>query len=126
MLAGLLGANSFGTDNAEFTNLSALNFPNSVEVKYLAKSKQLSKIRKKAVDRWLKEFNKTPNDKKFYISETLVAENGTNYWIIVKQDVLDKLKTKQKNDVIVLKMKILGSYQKGAATDYFLLTDGVE
>lgn len=126
MFDGLLGAQNLPAKNAELMNLSQITFPNSVKVEYLAETRKLGKIRKRAVDKWLKDFSKTPADKKFYLSETLVAENGANYWIIVKESVLEKLKGKSKNDSVVLKMQILGSYRKGAAIDYFLLADELE
>ncbi len=126
LLAGLLGANDLPSNNTEFTDLSAINFPNTVKVSYLDETRKLGKIRKNAVDKWLKNYNKTPADKKFYVNETLVEENGETYWIIVKESVLETLKSKRKNDSIILKMKILGSYRKGATVDYFLLAAGLE
>ena len=126
MMSSVLGALGSDGANMEMTNLSAVNFPNTVEVKYLGETRKLSKTRKKAVDKWLKDFADAPGDKKFYTQETLVSENGTNYWIIAKQSVLDELKAKQKNDSVKMKLKILGLYRKGTTTDYFLLTDGLE
>lgn len=126
MLSDILGMNDPQMKNAEMTNLSAVNFPNTVEVEYLAETRRLGKIRKKAIDKWLKDFGNAPADKKFYVSETLVSENNVNYWIIAKESVLEQLKTKQKNDSIKMKLKILGFYRKGSTTDYFLMTDGLE
>ena len=129
--AGAMMSDVFGLDdspmqNAELTSLSAIKFPNAVKVEYLSETRKLGKIRKKAVDKWLKDFGKTPADKKFYVNETLVAENNVNYWIIAKESVLEQLKARQKNDSIVLKLKILGYYRKGSIVDYFLMTDGLE
>lgn len=126
MLTSILGMDDAGKKNAEMTNLSAINFPTTAEVKYLDETRKLSKIRKKAIDKWLKDFGNAPADRKFYTQETLVSENDVNYWIIAKESVIEQLKTKQKNDSVKMKVKILGFYRKGSTTDYFLLTDALE
>lgn len=126
IMSGGLGTGNLGTENSEETILTAINFPSTIKVTYLAETRQLEKMRKKAVDKWLKDFGKAAGDKKFYVSETLVAENDVNYWIIAKESVLEQLKTKQKTAAVKLKLKILGFHRKGSTIDYFLLTDGLE
>lgn len=125
LFSGLLGEMPPG---GETTNLSAVNFPNSVKVKYSGETRKISKARKKAVDKWLKDYAKTDGEKKFYANEISVEEDGKRYWIMAHENnVLGKLKSAvQKTGEIVLKLKILGYYQKGDNTDYFLLADAVE
>ncbi|MEP6900503.1 MAG: hypothetical protein ABJA66_02065 [Actinomycetota bacterium] len=128
LLAGLLGGNSAASGNLETTSLSAVNFPNSVKVKYTGETRKISKPRKKAVDTWLKEYAKQSDARKFYVNEIEVEENGVRYWIMAHENnVIAKLKSSaKKNDEVVLKLKILGYSKKGDTTDYFLLSDSVE
>lgn len=125
MLSGLFGD---APANAEQTNLSAINFPNSVKVKYLGDVQKIDKSRKKAADKWLKDYAKKEADKKFYVSEIQVEEDGARYWIMAHENnVVAKLKESGKtNSEIVLKLKILGYHKKGDTTDYFLLADDLE
>jgi len=127
LLAGLLGGNSIGSDNAEMTVLSAITYPNAVKVKYLNETQKLSKQRKKTVDKWLKEYNKTPDAKKFYVNEIAVEEDSVRYWIMAHEtEVVGKLKNSaKKDDEITLNLRILGYYKKGQTTDYFLLAESV-
>jgi uncharacterized protein YxeA len=128
LLTGLLGDNLPSSDNIETTNLSAINFPNSVKVKFAGETRKISKSRKKAVDRWLKDYAKTPDAKKFYINEIEVEENGIKYWLMAHENnVVAKLKNSaKKDDEIILSAKILGYSKKGATTDYFLLVDDLK
>lgn len=127
-LAGLLGGNSVDSGNAEMTILSAITYPNAVRAKYLDETQKLSKPRKKAVDKWLKDYNKTPDAKKFYTSEIAVEEDGAKYWLIAHETaVVGKLKSSaKKDDEIILNLRILGYYKKGATTEYFLLAESVK
>ncbi|HVE56609.1 MAG TPA: hypothetical protein VNB22_07255 [Pyrinomonadaceae bacterium] len=127
LLAGLLGGDSTVSDNAEMTILSAITYPNKVKVKYLDETQKLSKPRKKAVDKWLKDYNKTPDAKKFYTNETAVEEDGVRYWIIAHETaVIEKLKSSAKKDEeIILNLRILGYFRKGKTTEYFLLAESV-
>ncbi len=128
LFAGLLGGNSAVSDNTETTSLSAVNFPNSVKVKYTGEIRPISKSRKKAVDAWLKQYAKQSAARKFYVNEIEVEEDGVKYWVMAHEnDVIAKLRTSaKKDDEIILSAKILGFYKKGATTDYFLLADGLE
>jgi RNA binding exosome subunit len=128
ILAGLMGAGSENSDNTELTMLSAITYPNSVRMKYLDETQKLSKARKKAVDKWLKDYNKTPDAKKFYVNEIAVEEDGVRYWIIAHETaVAGKLKSSaKKDDEIILNLRILGYYKKGKTTDYFLLAESVD
>lgn len=127
LLAGLMGGGMENSENAELTILSAITYPNKVKVKYLDETQKLSKPRKKAVDKWLKDYNKTPDAKKFYVSETAVEEDGVRYWIMAHETaVVGKLKSSaKKDDEIILNLRILGYYKKGKTTEYFLLAESV-
>jgi hypothetical protein len=127
LLAGLLGGDSNVSDKAEMTILSAITYPNAVKVKYLDETQKMSKPRKKNVDKWLKEYNKTPDAKKFYFNEIAVEEGGVRYWIIAHETaVVGRLKSAaKKDDEITLNLRVLGYSKKGAATDYFLLAESV-
>ena len=127
LLGDLLGGGLENSGNAELTILSAITFPNAVKVKYLDETQKLSKSRKKAVDKWLKDYNKTPDAKKFYVNEIAVEEDGVRYWIMAHETaVIGKLKSSaKKDDEIILKLRILGYYKKGETTDYFLLAESV-
>ena len=128
LLSGLLGDNLPSSGNVEMTNLSAVNFPNSVKVKFTGETRKISKSRKKVVDTWLKDYAKTPDAKKFYINEIEVEENGVKYWLMAHENnVVAKLKSAaQKDTEIVLSAKILGYSKKGTKTDYFLLADDLK
>ncbi|MBS1795500.1 MAG: hypothetical protein JSS81_16720 [Acidobacteria bacterium] len=127
LLSGLLGGDA-GSGNLETTVLSAVTFPNKVRVKYLGETRKISKKRKKNVDRWLAEYAKTPDAKKFYVNELAVDEDGARYWVIAHESaVVEKLKTAAKSgDEIVLQLRVLGYSKKGAATDYFLLAESLD
>lgn len=127
LLTGLLGSMS-SPENAETTSLSAVNFPNAVKVINLDETRKLSKLRKKAVDKWLKDYAQTPSEKKFYINEIAVEEDGARYWIMAHETaVVGKLRNaSKKSDEIILNLKILGYYKKGQTTDYFLLAESVK
>jgi hypothetical protein len=126
-LASLLGGSMDNSDSVEMTILSAITFPNEVKVKYLDETQKLSKARKKAVDKWLKDYNKTPDAKKFYVNEIAVEEDGVRYWIMAQETaVVGKLKSSaKKNDEIILNLRILGYSKKGKTTEYFLLAESV-
>ena len=128
LLAGLLGGGLENSDNAELTILSAITYPNTVKAKYLNETQKLSKSRKKAVDKWLKEYNKTPDARKFYVNEIAVEEDGIRYWIMAHETaVISKLKSSaKKDDEITLNLRILGYYKKGKTIDYFLLAESVD
>lgn len=127
LLAGLMGGAVENSDNAELTMLSAITYPNTVRVKYLSETQKLSKARKKTVDKWLKEYNKSPDAKKFYVNEIAVEEDGARYWVMAHETaVVEKLKSSaKKDDEIILNMRILGYYKKGKTIDYFLLAESV-
>jgi hypothetical protein len=127
LLAGLMGAGSENSDNAELTILSAITYPNAVRIKYLDETQKLSKARKKTVDKWLKDYNKTPDAKKFYVNEIAVEEDGVRYWIMAHETaIVGKLKSSaKKDDEVILNLRILGYYKKGKTTDYFLLAESV-
>jgi len=128
LLSGLLGADSGGANSAETTMLSAITFPNDVKVKYLGETQKLSKTRKKATEKWLKEYGEMASQQKFYTNEIAVEEDGTRYWIIShEKNVIEKLKNSaKKDDEIILKMRILGFYKKGQTTDYFLMAESIK
>ena len=115
-------------DNSESTFLSAVNFPTSVEVKYLGETRRIGKERKKAVDKWLREYARKPDAKMFYTNEFLVEEDGVKYWIMAHENtVVARLSGYSRiNDEVSLRLKIPGFYKKGKTIDYFLLADGVE
>jgi len=127
LLAGLLGGNPTGSGNAEITILSAITYPNTVKVKYLNDTQKMSKPRKKNVDKWLKDYNKTPDAKKFYVNEIAVEEDGNKYWIMAHETaVIRKLKsTAKKDDEVLLNLRILGYAKKDQTTEYFLLAESV-
>lgn len=127
MLSGMLGDGKM-PDNTETVSLIGINFPNSVKVKYLGEVQKTDKPRKKAVDKWLKDYAEKGADKKFYVNEIQVEENGIKYRVTAHENnVIDKLKADAKvNDEVILKMKILGFYKKGNTTEYILLADGTE
>lgn len=127
LLSGILGGGPAGSENAEITNLTAITFPNAVKVKYLDETRKIGKIRKKALDKWLKDYGEKDSEKKFYINEIAVEEDGVRYWIMAHDTaVVAKLKSAaRKNDEIVLNVRIFGYYRKGATTDYFLLAESL-
>lgn len=127
LLAGLLGGGMENSDNAELTILSAITYPNAVKVEYLNETQKLSKPRKKAVDKWLKDYKKTPDAKKFYVNEIAVEEDGVRYWIMAHETaVVGKLESSaKKDDEIILNLRIFGYYKKGKTTEYFLLAESV-
>ncbi len=128
LFSDLLGADLLGTNSAETTMLSAVTFPNKVKVKYLGEKQKLSKTRKKPTDKWLKEYGEMAFDQKFYVNEIAVEEDGKRFWVIShEKNVIEKLKNSvKKGDEVVLKMRILGFYQKGQTTDYFLMAESVK
>ena len=128
LLTGMLGGDQSSTGDMEITTLSAITVPGAVTVKYLDETRKMSKTRKKAVDQWLKEYARTPAEKKFYLNETAVEEDGVRYWIMAhEKGVIEKLKNgAKKDDPITLDLRILGYYKKGRTTDYFLLAESVK
>lgn len=126
MLAGMMGIESGAAGNSETTILSAVTFPNAVEVKFLGETKKIEKNRKKAADKWLSEHAKTPAARKFYVSEMLVEQDGARYWIMAHEvAVIGKIKNRA-GETLILKMRVLGFTRKGANTDYYLLADGLQ
>ena len=127
LMSGLFGGGSANSENAEITNLTAITFPNAVTVKNLNESRKIGKIRKKALDKWLKDYAEKGSEKKFYINEIAVEENGVRYWIMAHETaVLEKLKNEaQANEEIILNVRIFGYYRKGSTTDYFLLAESL-
>ena len=125
LMTGLLGGLE-NSENAEITNLSAITFPNAVTVKYSNETRKIGKTRKKALDRWLKEYAGKNAEKKFYVNETAVEEDGVRYWIMAHETaVLEKLKNTAAGGEIALNVRIFGYYRKGATTDYFLLAESL-
>lgn len=127
MLAGLLGDATVNAPNAETMVLTALTFPNDVRVKYLGETQKTGKTRKKAIDKWLTDYNRTPDERKFYVKELAVEEDGTRYWIVAHaENVLEKLaRSVKKGDEVILRLRFLGYHRKGPTTDYFLLAESV-
>lgn len=126
-VSGLLGGGFPDSENAEITGLSAITFPNSVKVKYLGETEKINKPRKKAIDKWLKEYAEKPAGKKFYVNQIAVEEDGREYWVMAHENsVIGKLKTAEKADEIILNLRIIGYYKKGKTIDYFLVAEGVK
>lgn len=127
LFSGLLGGDFVDSENAEIINLSAITFPNSVKVKFLGETEKISKPRKKAIDKWLKDYAEKSGEKKFYIQQIAVEEDGKKYWIMAHENsVVAKLKTVRKDDEIILNLRIIGYYKKGKTIGYFLVADGVK
>jgi hypothetical protein len=125
LMTGLLGGLE-NSNNAEITNLSAITFPNRVTVKYLSETRKIGKTRKKALEKWLKEYAGKSAGKKFYVNEMAVEEDGVRYWIMAHETaVLEKLKNTAAGDEIALNVRIFGYYRKGATTDHFLLAESL-
>lgn len=127
LVSGLLGGGFPDSENVEITNLSAITFPNSVKVKFLGETEKIGKVRKKAIDKWLRDYAEKSAEKKFYINQIAAEEDGKKYWIMAHENsVVGKLKAVKKDDEIVLNLRIIGYYKKGKTIDYFLVADGVK
>lgn len=127
LMTGFLLGGLENSNNAEITNLSAVTFPNEVKVKYSNETRKIGKTRKKALDRWLKEYAGKGFEKKFYVNETAVEEDGVRYWIMAHETaVIEKLKNTAAGGEITLNVRIFGYYRKGATTDYFLLAESLK
>lgn len=127
LVSGLLGGDFLNSETAEITNLSAITFPNSVKVKYRGETEKIGKARKKAIDKWLKDYAEKSAEKKFYINQIAAEEDGKKYWIMAHENsVVGKLKTVKKDDEIILNLQIIGYHKKGKTIDYFLVADGVK
>lgn len=127
LFSGLLGGVFPDSENAEITNLSRINFPASVKVKYLGETEKIGKPRKKAIDKWLKDYAEKSAEKKFYVNQIAAEEDGKKYWIMAHENsVMSKLKATEKDDEIILNLRVIGYYKKGKTIDYFLVADGVK
>ncbi|MCD9185602.1 MAG: hypothetical protein LUM44_04160 [Pyrinomonadaceae bacterium] len=128
LFSGLLGADVSTDSSVETTMLSAITFPNKIKVKYLDENHKLSKNRKKLVDKWLAEYGEKGSEKKFYLNEIAVEEEGTRYWIIShEKNVIEKLKNSvKKDDEMILQMRLLGYHKKGQTIDYLLMAEDLE
>src|SRR5687767_4133849 len=70
LLSGLLlGTGQADSKDVEITNLTAIAFPNAVKIKYLNETRKIGKTRKKALDKWLKDYAEKASEKKFYTRE---------------------------------------------------------
>lgn len=127
LMSDLLGGTPADSKNVEITNLTAITFPNAATVKNLNETRKIGKTRKKALDKWLKDYAEKASEKKFYVNEIAVEEDGVRYWIMAHETaVLAKLKNAaQANEAIVLNLRIFGYYRKGSTTDYFLLAESL-
>ena len=115
-------------DKSETTILGVITFPNSVKVKYLAKTREINRIRKDAVNKWWKDFGGVADKRYFFVNEIKVKEDSATYWIMADENhVITKLeKTVKKNRTATLKMRILGYHRKGRKFDFFLMAENVE
>lgn len=126
-VSGLLGGDFIDSDNAEITNLSAVTFPNSVKVKYLGETEKITKPRKKALDKWLRDYAEQSAEKRFYVNQIAAEEDGRKYWIMAHEKlVVEQLKSAKKGDEIILNLRIIGYYKKGKTVDYFLVAGGAK
>ena len=127
LVSGLLGGGFPDSENAEITNLSAITFPNAVKVKYLGETEKIGKPRKKAIDKWLKDYAERSAEGKFYVNQITVEEDGKKYRIMAHEDsVIGKLKNVKKDDEIILNLRVIGYYKKGKTIDYFLVADRIK
>lgn len=127
LVSGLLGGGFLDSENAEITSLTAITFPNAVKVKFLGETETIGKPRKKAIDKWLKDYAEKSAERKFYVNQIVVEEDGKKYRIMAHENsVIGKLKSVKKDDEIILNLRIIGYYKKGKTTDYFLVADGVK
>lgn len=126
LFTDLLGSQMLpANDKTESTVLSAINFPNSVKVKFTGRIRKMSKSRKEIVNKWLTDYAEKPHVRYFYVNEIEVEEDGAKYWVMAHENaVVAKLKNSAElKGETILKMKILGYRKKGRTVEPFLLAD---
>ena len=104
------GPNGESLSNKEETMIVQRDFlPSRVKVTYKGSARTLPQIKKELLRQWALRYAGSPE---FYTvpyeTEMLFAENGTEYWLAVKKDLLPKIQqefnTGEKVDLFLIRM----------------------